>query len=178
MAYICLQEETQGDWIWMYYCLCLILNYQFATFSSTESGLSPLLLCWLTALLPKVEANSDCTKGKLQFAIDGLLLLNKSISTHCEPDVESDPKLMLYTPEIESSPVRKLHCFLEELKVISYECENKTIKEQISRINSHLISTFNFTNQSECQQCEEFPESDIWYMKIVKNLKKKKLKDL
>ncbi|XP_078005070.1 interleukin-15 isoform X1 [Phascolarctos cinereus] len=134
------------------YYLCLILNSHFFSFL-TEVGTHFFILSCISAHLPKTEAShwQDVMKDlkHIQFLIQSL-----DIDTILYTESNAHP----------SCKITAMRCFLLELRVISYECNNTRLTETVENViviaNTTLSSDRNIA-ESGCKECEELEEKNV-----------------
>lgn len=128
--------------------LCLLLNSHFLT----ETCIHVFILGCVSAGLPKTETSWQHVIMDLE-RIDKLIqFIHIDATLYTESDVHPNCK------------VTAMKCFLLELRVISLESKNSTIKEAVENIiilaNSGLSSNGNIT-ETGCKECEELEEKNI-----------------
>ncbi|XP_036619834.1 interleukin-15 isoform X2 [Trichosurus vulpecula] len=132
--------------------LCLILNSHFFTFL-TEAGTHFFILSCISAHLPKTEASN------WQDVISDLEYIQLLIR-----DLDIDTTLYTESNAHPSCKITMMGCFLLELRVISYECNNIKISETVENIiiiANHTLSSNRNIAESGCKECEELEEKSV-----------------
>ncbi|XP_068961526.1 interleukin-15 [Petaurus breviceps papuanus] len=132
--------------------LCLILNSHFFSFL-TEGGTHFFILSCISAHLPKTEASN------WQDVISDLEHIQLLIQS-----LDIDATLYTESNAHPSCKITMMRCFLLELRVISYECNNTRLRETVENIiiiaNATLSSDRNII-ESGCKECEELEEKNV-----------------
>ncbi|XP_037353101.1 interleukin-15 [Talpa occidentalis] len=128
--------------------LCLLLNSHFLT----EAGIHVFIFSCVSAGLPKTEANWDFVRHDLKQIENLIQSIHMDATLYTESNVRPDCK------------ITAMKCFLLELRVISQESKNNSIKELVDNLiilaNNSLSSDWNIT-ESGCKECEELEEKNI-----------------